>query len=135
MEGLDTKLEELGAFEAGAVVVVGENTAALEVAGLFEARGQGARVIGLPDPAAHGESGRPISLRDAAGDDPEVLSHSGLVIAVSTTADVVQELLSTVRPLCRILAIGRLGGAMPEVDLYGTIHRNDLELTRIRLED
>ena len=134
MEALAERLEDLGVFDAGIVAIVGESTAALELAGLFEMRGREAHVIGLPDADAHGRSGRIVCLRDSAGEDPRILEKARVVLIVSTHAEVLREVLSAVPPLCRILAIGPLDGSLDEVDFYATVHRNNLELTRIRLD-
>lgn len=57
-----------------------------------------------------------------------------IILAVRPTPQQVADLLREAPVLARIVAAGEVEGELEDLDLAGTIHRNNLELRRIALE-
>jgi hypothetical protein len=125
-------LDQIGDLQPKEVVVVGNDDFSYKVGSIFEKRAHKVLFFGRRESEASLDSGKIecfsldiASLRRQTG----LIKHCQLVIVLSCDKAILEELLYAATPFCHIIIIGPIEGFLEDLDLYGTVHYKNLELT------
>lgn len=131
---LEQRLAALGVFECGRIAIVGKGMLSEEAALICVSRGLKVFLFSDRRPRKVGGNMNYCALKEATGQN-RWSNLEELVLVLSCSKDIFKEILSWVKPFCRIITLGPIYGVIDNIDLYGSVHTKNLELKFLPLKE
>jgi hypothetical protein len=126
---LKQRLSDLGMFKSRCLAIIGKGCLSKEVA--FLCSEHGLKVFFFTDKYTGDDedSIKFIPLEEGKGENRwTCLKSLSLIIILSCSEGILEEILFSAIPFCRIIIIGPIGGILYNMDFYSTVHIKNLEL-------